>query len=46
VNKQIEGFTEEKREEIVEWILSGRDYYQDDIEYVGDWVCISVYLPE
>ncbi len=46
MNRQIESFNEEKREEIVEWILSGRDHYQDDIEYVGDWVCISVYLPE
>ena len=46
LNKQLEGFTEEKREEIVDWILAGRNYYQDDIEYVGDWVRISIYLPE
>jgi len=46
VNRQIEGFTEEKREEIAEWILAGQEYYREDIEYVGDWVRISVYLPE
>ena len=46
MNKQIEDFTEEKREEIVDWILKGRSIYGDDIEYIGDWVYISVYLPE
>ena len=46
MNRQIEWFTEEKREEIVDWILTGQEYYKDDIEYVGDWVRISVYLPE
>ncbi len=46
MNRQTESFSEEKREEIVEWIIAGRDIYKDDIEYVGDWVCISIYLPE
>ena len=46
MNRQIDGFDEEKREEIVDWILAGRDFYKDDIEYVGDLVLISVYLPE
>jgi hypothetical protein len=46
LNRQIDGFDEEKREEIVDWILAGQDHYKDDIEYVGDWVRISVYLPE
>ena len=45
VNRQIEEFAEEKREEIVEWILAGQEIYRDDIEYAGDWVFISVYLP-
>ena len=46
MNKQIEGFTEEKREEVADWILRGKSIYQDDIECVGDWIYISVYLPE
>jgi hypothetical protein len=46
VNSQIEDFDDEKREKIVDWILAGRDFYKDDIEYAGDWVCISVYLPQ
>jgi|GEM_PF-2557291 len=46
MNRQKECFTTEKREEIADWILAGQEYYMDDIEYVGDWVRISVYLPE
>ena len=45
MNRQIEEYREEKREEIVRWLLSGEGVYRDDIEYVGDWVCVSVYLP-
>ncbi len=46
MSTQMEIYQEEKREEIVNWILTGADIYKDDIEYVGDWVYISVYLPE
>jgi len=46
VNKQQESFSEEKREEVANWILRGQAIYQDDIEIIGDWVHISVYLPE
>ena len=46
MNSQIEEYDSGRREEIVKWILDGLDIYKDDIEYVGDWVYISVYLPE
>jgi len=46
LDRQIEEFDEEKREEIVRWILAGKDIYRENIECVGDWVCISVYLPK
>jgi len=46
LNRQQEIFTEEKREEVVDWILKGEQYYKDNIEFTGDWIYISVYLPE
>ncbi len=46
INKQITDYTEKRKEEIIEWILDGRDIYGDDIEYVGDWVYMAVYLPQ
>lgn len=46
MNNQIEDYSEERKEEIAKWILDGMPHYKDDIEYVGDWVYISIYLPE
>lgn len=46
INKQASCYTEQRKEAIVDWILDGRDIYRDDIEYVGDWVYIAVYLPQ
>ena len=46
MTKQIEDYYEERREEIIEWLLDGEAVYRDDIEYVGDWVYVSVYLPD
>lgn len=46
MNKQMETYSEKRKEEIAQWVLDGAQIYQDDIEYVGDWIYISVYLPE
>jgi len=46
MNSQIQEYSEERKEEIARWILDGEEIYMDDIEYIGDWVYISVYLPE
>ena len=39
-------YTKEKEEEIIRWILSGKKYYKDNIEYMGDWIYLSIYLPD
>ena len=46
MNRQILEYSEERKEEVARWILDGLEIYKDDIEYVGDWVYISVYLPD
>jgi hypothetical protein len=34
------------RARLVKWLMDGLEFYNDEIDYTGDWVYISVYLPE
>lgn len=32
-------------DDVIDWLLYGQRFYDDDIEYKGDYVYICIYLP-